>query len=156
MRIRDHHWTIGILAGWFYLALVGLPASWWVEVQDIQPFSAPTPSEVTMTVGTVYHRVFRGLYTATIRRNPGREFVCSGPAAQGPHRFDPANAMPKPLYLWRVMGGKADLARCEEEGMGPGLYLIEVCVTVLQPFWGLVPDKSVCADSSGFIIEGKK
>ena len=135
----------------FYGLLVALPPSLWIEVRSIVVNSAPTPAEVTIKVDRSIHWPFDGIYSVTIRRVPGLQFVCT---AQPPNaiRYRPGAQLPDPLSLSWWLGEPADLQRCEAQGLGPGRYLIETCYTVLRPFWGLVPSKHYCLDSPTYDI----
>jgi hypothetical protein len=151
MIIKEKHWISLILVGWIWIALVAVPVSFWINVRHVTVASAETPADVTMRVDRDIKRPFAGSFVVTVRRSPGGGFVCStGSSKMIVYR--PNAEMPDPLYLWWWLGSKAALASCDD--FRPGGYLLETCWTVLQPFWGVVPEKTWCIDSNGFKIGG--
>ncbi len=140
-HMREKTWFRLIMLGWLYVVLVAtLVPSLCMDVKSVEVSSAATPEYVTMRADRTIERPFIGLFVVTLRRSPSQQFVCSTGSSK-PINYRPAAELPDPLYLWWWFGSKANLKPCEDEGFGPGEYLLETCWTVIPPFWGLVPEK---------------
>jgi hypothetical protein len=120
---------------------IGLwPASWWLEVRDVNLSDAQQGGPVVMAVDRSVHRSFRGHWSVTVRQWDGAGWVtyCN---AQGSSNYRADARFPVPLTLkWWTDGQCYDLS--------PGKYRITTRWQIDAP----LPSKTVTAESNVFEV----
>lgn len=132
----------GIAMTWATLAL--WPASFWYDAgkMEVEPAVVGHPLVLDYTGGV--RREFKGSYTVVIRRTSDGVIVSED--RSGVFVYTPHSTRPEPLtFGWWSPRGTLPLA---------GTYYVKTCWTIHQPFWGVVPNKSVCTEPSIFRIRG--
>ena len=126
-----------VLSGWGLLAVA--PAAIWYDAGTVfvEDADVGTPPVVLYDGGP--NMEFDGTYHVNLRDAVTNKVVDESPS--GP---------PRP-YRTGVDRGDIDLewwAPSFDYPIPVGRYYVETCWTVHRPFWGIVPDKTVCADRS--------
>lgn len=137
-------WLILPLAIIAYTAAWLIPARYWYEPGSIQIADAQVGGDPVVAINRTIHSSFDGRYTVSIWKDPPDGHVACAGSDTLRYRgglFEPHEA---PLTQW------ADDEWCAR--LPAGKYYAEVCWTVLRPFWGIVPDKTICATSNMFSI----
>ena len=136
-----HHYRIIPWAVIFVFLPIGLwPASWWLEVRDVNVSDAQKGEPVVMAVDRSIHRAFRGHWSVTVRQWDGAGWVtyCN---AQGSSNYRADARFPVPLTLkWWTDGQCYDLS--------PGRYKL----TTRWVIDTSLPDKAVAVDSNVFEV----
>lgn len=129
-----------------YFAAATIPATWlWFDPDT--PIVADTTTEAAPVIGfdRQIKRETRISYTVTMRRTAGLTMLCD--PTGGPFTYRPDATLPEVIDLVWWTGGDS---RCWPQEAGT--YLMETCWTVVRPFWGLVPPKTVCRTSPPFRV----
>lgn len=137
-------WVVMPLAISLYLVGWGMPARYWYEPTEIQISDARAGEEPVVSINRTIKHSFDGRYAVSIWRDPPDGHVACAGSDTLRYRgglYEPHEA---PLTQW------ADDAWCGR--LPTGDYYAEVCWTVLRPFWGIVPDKTICTTSNIFTI----
>lgn len=129
---------------WMVVGVVAylIPASTWLEVKDVRVFDSKVGQPVLMAVARKINFDFNGTWVAGIRRlePDGWSLYCPA-AGSTPYRTD--SALPSPLTLkWWTYPS------CDP--LPPGKYQMRTTWTIKGD--GLLPDKTVTADSNIFEI----
>lgn len=125
-----------------YLTGVMAPASLWFDpgLQTV----AQEDGGVIVTQDRVIHSDFLGEYHVIVRETVGLRPVCEGMGGPFTYREnDGAIPAVQPIDKW-AGGSCGDLP--------PGDYIMETCWTVVRPYFGIVPPKTVCVTSSPFEV----
>lgn len=137
-----------LLVLWMGLAFV--PVQWvWFDPEDYFVSDGTPDSVPLITFDRVIRREVKMTYHVSIRSlgpNGGAGRITCDPT-NGPFTYRPNAELPDPITLDWWTGGDD---RCWPQE--PGTYVSETCWTVVSPFWGLVPPKSVCRKSNVFTI----
>jgi len=137
-----------LLIGW--LALVFVPVQWvWFDPGDYFVSDGARDRVPTVTFERIIRRKVLMTYHVSIRslgngETAGR-VVCD--PTNGPFHYRPTAVLPQEIDLVWWTGGDD---RCWPRE--PGTYTSETCWTVIKPFWGIVPPKTVCRRSNTFTI----
>lgn len=121
-----------------------IPAQYWYEPGRIQISSVRQAEDPVVSINRTIHYSFDGLYTVSIWRDPPDGHVACAGSDTLRYRgglYEPHEA---PLTQW------ADDEWCAR--LPVGRYYAEVCWTVLRPFLGIVPDKTICTTSNIFSV----
>ena len=129
---------------WGVLALVPVQWVWFapgaVVISDTAG-DAPPGVEFSRAI----KRDVQMSYQVTIRKMRSKGVVCD--PHRGPFTYHADAQLPEPIDL--VWWSGAD-QRCWPQE--PGTYIAETCWTVVRPFWGLVPPKTICRMSNPFTV----
>lgn len=137
-------WVALMMLLWAGLAAV--PATWlWFSPGPVVISDSAESTPPVVDFERVIHRNTRMSYQVVIRRMATKEPVCD--PQRGPFTYRTDASTPERIDL--VWWSGAD-ARCWPRE--PGTYIAETCWTVTQPFWGIVPPKTVCRTSNPFTI----
>lgn len=137
-------WIVMPLAIILYTVAWLSPARHWYEPGSIQISDAHMGEDPVVSINRTIRRSFDGRYSVSIWKDPPDGHVACAGSDTLRYRgglFEPHEA---PLTQW------ADDAWCAK--LPEGRYYAEVCWTVLRPFFGIVPDKTICATSNMFSI----
>lgn len=130
-----------ILVIWLGLVLVPVQWVWFNPVAYfVADSSVDTPPKVEFE--RTIKRDVTMTYSVVIRRVGNRNAVCD--PVRGPFTYRTDADMPHDADLVWWTGGDE---RCWPREVGS--YLSETCWTVVNPFWGLVPPKTVCVKGNG-------
>ena len=130
-----------------YTAAWLTPATWWYEPGQIVIADAHVGEDPVVSINRTIHRSFDGRYTVSIWKDPPDGHMTCGGSDYLRYRgglFEPHES---PLTKW------ADDEWCGR--LPAGKYYAEVCWTVLRPFFGIIPDKTVCTTSNMFSITNR-
>ena len=133
-----------LLTCWLLAALV--PAQWFgfwpgsLFIADATPDRAPA-----ILFTRSINRSVRMEYQVVIRELNERRVVCD--PQNGPFTYRPDATLPRDVDLVWWTGGDD---RCWPQE--PGTYIAETCWTVVRPFYGLVPPKTMCIESNPFTV----
>lgn len=133
-------WVILPLAIIVYTAAWLTPATWWYQPVSLMVGDVLEGGDPIISVKRNIKRSFQGQYTASVWRDPSDGHVACAGSDTIRYKgglFGPHDA---PLTQW------ADDPWCGN--LEPGRYHLETCWTVLRPFYGIVPGKTVCAVSN--------
>lgn len=137
-------WVLLPLAIVFYTVAWLAPARHWYEPGSIQIADAQLGGDPVVSINRTIRRSFDGRYTVSIWKDPPDGHVACAGSDTLRYRgglYEPHEA---PLTQW------ADDEWCAR--LPEGRYYAEACWTVLRPFWGIVPDKTICTTSNMFSI----
>jgi len=140
---KMRQWHVAILALWV-LAWFGVhlwPASYWLEVRQVQVFRAHEGEPIRMAVDRIIKREFYGSWTVRVRniQDDGWLTAC---AAIGAGDYEPVAMLPVDLTLsWWTDG------RCQT--LPAGKYLVNTTWLIEG---GMLPDKIVSVDSNIFQV----
>lgn len=151
MKISLRLWWVLIfplLIGLYAYGVWGVTARYWYQPKSVYIEDTVEGGDPVVLVNRTIFRDFDGRYTVSIWPVPPDGHVqCAGSdtlryrgGLYGPHTA--------PLTQW------ADDPWCAR--LPPGSYYAEACWTVLRPFAGLVPAKTVCITSNIFKIQERK
>jgi hypothetical protein len=133
------------LAMIFWGALAAWPANWWFDpgIIEVRDYRAGDTMEIVFTGGPV--RSFIGGYSVAVRDAHSMEIVSED--IGGPLEYETDAGRPDPITIewWAPRAFVAHHLR-------PGDYLMQTCWTVLRPFGGFVPAKTVCAETDVFAV----
>lgn len=137
-------WVVLPLALAAYTAAWLTPATWWYQPGRIVIRDTALGGDPVVEIQRTIRRSFDGRYTVSIWRNPPDGHVsCAGSdtlrykgGLYGPHEA--------PLSQW------ASDPWCTR--LPVGSYYAEACWTVLRPFRGIVPGKTVCTTTPLFHV----
>lgn len=137
-------WLVLPVAIVLYTAAWLVPATWWYQPISVVISDVRVGQDPTVSIKRSIKRGFDGQYTVSIWRDPSDGHVaCSGSDSLryrgglfAPHE--------SPLTQWANDDWCAKLP--------PGNYYAEGCWTVLRPFYGIVPAKTVCVMSNLFTV----
>lgn len=141
-------WVILPLALILYTAAWLTPARWWYQPISVQIADALEGDDPVVSINRTIKRDFDGRYTVSIWRDPPDGHVACAGSDTLRYRgglYEPHDA---PLTQW------ADDPWCQRLALGR--YYAEACWTVLRPFWGIVPDKTICAMSNIFTVNPRE
>lgn len=141
-------WLILPLAIVLYTAAWLTPARVWYEPGSIQIADAYEGEDPVVSINRTIRRSFDGRYTVSLWRDPPDGHVACAGSDTLRYRgglYEPHEA---PLTQW------ADDEWCAR--LPEGKYYAEVCWTVLRPFFGIVPDKTVCATTNIFSVKPRE
>lgn len=148
LRLREKmkKWHVLILAIWVaaWLTVNLWPASWWLEVRQVQVFNSVVGEPVRMAVDRTIHREFYAQWTVRVRKveDGGWLTAC---ASSGGGTYVPIATLPVELGLGWWSDG-----RCL--ALPVGQYLVN---TTWKIEGGLLPDKIISVDSNIFqVTEG--
>ena len=102
------------------------------------------PDRLLVSINRTIRRSFDGRYSVSIWKDPPDGHVACAGSDTLRYRgglFEPHEA---PLTQW------ADDPWCAR--IPEGRYYAEVCWTILRPFFGIVPDKTICTTSNMFSV----
>lgn len=132
---------------WVAAALV--PVEWfWFDPSDYYVSDGTADQVPTITFGRSIKRETVMSYHVTVRRvgeTHSGVIVCD--PTGGPFPYRPDAKLPKVIDLVWWSGGDS---RCWP--LTPGNYVSVTCWTAVEPFYGLVPPKTVCRRSNVFTI----
>ncbi|EEX09637.1 conserved hypothetical protein [Ruegeria lacuscaerulensis ITI-1157] len=133
-----------ILVGWMGLAFV--PVNWvWFDPGDVFISDGSRDRVPEITFDRVIKRKVEMTYQVVIRSLDGNTVVCD--PKNGPFPYRPDAKLPEhPDLVWWTGGDE----RCWPRE--PGSYIADTCWTVVRPFWGLVPPKTICRRSNVFTV----
>ena len=143
LREKMKKWHVLILALWVVAWLVVnlWPVSFWLDVRQVQVFSAEAGQPVRMAVDRVIKRQFYAQWSVRVRKveDGGWLTAC---AASGAGTYEPIATLPVSLDLgWWTDG------RCQ--ALPAGEYLVN---TTWRIEGGLLPDKVASVDSNIFRV----
>lgn len=126
-----------------WLGLVLVPVQWvWFDPGPYFVADSSVEEPPRVEFERKIKRDVQMTYSVVIRKVGSRDAVCD--PVRGPFTYEKAAAMPHDADLvWWTGGDK----RCWPREVGS--YLSETCWTVVRPFWGLVPPKTVCERGNG-------
>lgn len=141
---RSAAWAL--FAVLIYAMLSMVPPTWfWFDPGT--PYVADSTTEAAPEVG--FGRSIKQdvliRYGVTIRRAEGLTVVCDPQSSAFTYQKDAT--LPDHIDLVWWTGGDN---RCWPREVGT--YIMETCWTVVRPFWGVVPPKTVCRTSPPFRI----
>lgn len=132
------------LVAWVALALV--PVNWvWFAPGELFISDGSIDQVPEITFERVIKREVRMTYQVVIRSLDGNRVVCD--PKNGPFSYQPDAKLPEHADLIWWTGGDD---RCWPRE--PGSYVAETCWTVVRPFWGVVPPKTICRRSNMFTV----
>lgn len=121
-----------------YVFLMYIPATFW-----FQPISIEVVKDKTamVLVNRKTFRDFYGRYFVDVRdlNNKNLTIVCSG---SGEHSYKGGLSEPYRTSLFEWAGNNPKCAL-----LPTGNYSIETCWVVIDPFFGIVPDKKICIEN---------
>ena len=124
-----------------YLALVAIPAKWiWYEPHVLTVGDGPG----AIRFDRIIKRDFVGRYSGSIRDVTTSAIVCDFNG--GPFTYRKDSALPERIDLEWWTGKE----QCSD--LDAGSYVLETCWAVVDPLWGMLPDKSVCLTSNVFKV----
>lgn len=133
-----------LLLIWTGLALV--PATWfWFQPGPVVVSDSVGGAAPVLGFERTIKRSVQMSYQVTIRKMRSKSPVCD--PQRGPFTYRPDAELPDPIDL--VWWSGADVRCWPQE---PGTYIAETCWTVVSPFYGLVPPKTVCRESNPFTV----
>lgn len=144
-RIRAILWWIVLpLVLGLYTTAWLLPATWWYEPKSVIIRSDAQGTDLAVSIDRQIKSTFDGRYMVSVWGVPpdghvacaGSDYLRYKGGLYQPHTM--------PLSHW------ADDPWCAK--LPPGDYYAEACWTVLRPFLGIVPAKTVCINSNVFRI----
>lgn len=144
-RLRAIFWWLVIplvLAAYTSAWLV--PARWWYQPLHVEIADVVHGQDPVVSIKRQIKRSFDGRYTVSVWRDPSDGHVACAGSDTLRYKgglFQPHDA---PLTQW------ADDAWCQR--LPVGKYFAEACWTVLRPFKGIVPDKTICTTSNVFSV----
>lgn len=124
------------------------PARWWYEPGVILISDTEVGKDPIVSITRTIHKSFDGRYTVSIWKDPPDGHVSCAGSDHLRYRgglFEPHQA---PLTQW------ADDPWCGK--LPVGKYYAEVCWTIIRPYWGIIPDKTICTTSNMFSIFPKE
>lgn len=148
VMVRSADYLSLILLAWLGLALV--PVEWvWFDPEDYFVSDGTRQTVPIVTFDRVIKREVLMTYHVSIRSlgngHDGGQVMCD--PTNGPLTYRPTAVLPERIDLIWWTGGDE---RCWPQE--PGTYTSETCWTVVRPFWGLVPPKTVCRRSNTFTV----
>lgn len=148
-RLRLVWWIVVLpLAIAAYAAAGMVPATWWYEPISLRVDDVTEGEVPIINVQRDIKRSFDGLYTASVWTDPPDGHVACAGSDTLRYKgglYEPHDA---PLTQW------TDDPWCGL--LPPGRYYVETCWTVLRPFGGIVPGKTVCAVSNIFTVHPRE
>lgn len=142
VRLLD--WVALVLVIWAGLAMV--PANWlWFDPGAVVVSNSDMDHPPAILFEREIKRPARISYSVVVREIGAQRAVCDPTVGPFGYRLDAT--LPEPIDLVWWTGGDE---RCWPRE--PGEYIMETCWTVVAPFWGLVPPKTVCRTSNPFAI----
>lgn len=126
------------LAGW------AVPATFWYHPVLVQIENAEAGTDPVVKISREIKRDFAGEYTVSVWGQPGDGHV----SCAGSDRLRYRGGLYEPHQ--DVLSHWADDPQCAR--LPPGDYYAQACWTILAPFGGIVPAKSICAVSNVFSI----
>lgn len=136
--------VIALIAAW------AVPPTWWYVPNTIQIANAQEGDDPTVSLTRIIKRPFYGEYSVSVWRAPPEED--GHVACAGSDRLHYRGGLFRPhedqLAHW------ASDPYCAR--LKPGSYYAQACWTILRPFGGIVPAKTVCAASNTFSINGRR
>lgn len=131
-----------------WLVAMAWPASYWMRVDQIRVLDSFQGEDFELVLVGGPTRRFSGSYQVTVRNSTTLETPSGAEHFSGVRPYDPDAVVSRPdpitISWW---GADVDYGNLE-----PGNYIVTTCWTVHGPFFGLVPNKTLCVDSNVFII----
>lgn len=140
-------WGVFPLLLIIYTGIWLTPATWWYKPVSIRVHDAFVGEDPVVSINRQIKRGFDGRYTVSVWMDPPDGHVaCAGSDTL---RYKGGLYVPHdaPLTQW------ADDPWCSK--LKPGKYYVEACWTILRPFKGIVPGKTVCITSNLFEIKNR-
>lgn len=141
-------WGLLPMALALYTAAWLTPPTWWYQPVSIQIGDAAEGEDPVVSINRKIKRDFNGRYSVSVWRDPPDGHVACAGSDTLHYRGGLYEPHESPLTQW------ADDPWCARKQ--PGRYYAEACWTVLRPWWGIVPDKTVCAVSNIFTIHPRE
>lgn len=127
-------------------ALFAIPGELiWFDPQEVIISDSRIENPPTVSFKRDIKRDVKMKYQVVIRELRSKVPVCD--PTRGPFTYRTDSELPTPINLIWWTGADERCWPREE-----GTYIAETCWTIVEPFWGLVPPKSVCRDSNPFSI----
>lgn len=142
--VRVFDWVALVLVAWAGLAMIPAQALWF-DPGDVVVSSSDIDHPPVIFFEREIKRPARISYSIVVRVIGTQSPVCA--PTVGPFEYRPDATLPDPIDLVWWTGGDD---RCWPRD--PGEYIMETCWTVVSPFWGAVPPKTVCRTSNPFTI----
>jgi len=137
-------WALGFL----WITLFAIPATIWFEPHTMFVPDATAGEDFELIYTGDVNREFTGYYSVTIRRAEDFSTPTGGEMRSGtrPYSPDAVSGRPDPITMsWWAH-------EIDVESLEPGYYILNTCWTVVNPFFGLVPNKTVCIESNVFYL----
>lgn len=140
-------WAIFPIALVAYTTAWLVPARWWYQPIQVYIADVALGDDPIVSIKRNIKRSFDGRYTVSVWRDPADGHVACAGSDTLRYKgglYQPHDA---PLTQW------ADDTWCQR--LPEGKYYAEACWTVLRPFKGIVPDKTVCTVSNVFSVTAR-
>lgn len=141
-------WVLLPLAIALYTAAWLTPARWWYQPGSVVIADTPQGQDPVVSINRTIKRDFDGRYTVSIWKDPPDGHVACAGSDSLRYRGGLYAPHEAPLTQW------ADDPWCAR--LAPGRYYAEACWTILRPWWGIVPDKTICITSNIFTVHPRE
>lgn len=142
-------WVILPLAIIVYTAAWLTPATWWYQPISLGISDVDQGGDPVVSIKRSIKRSFDGRYNVNVwSKVPQLGHVSCAGSDELRYRGGMFEPHEDNLTHW------ADDPWCSK--LQPGQYYAEACWTVLRPFAGIVPDKTVCAISNLFTVHPRE
>jgi hypothetical protein len=132
-----------------YVMLMATPASFWYDAGDLLVRGPLTDDhgEIVIEYNGGARRDTEMSYSVVVREVTRQEIITED--VSGVFLYSKDATRPDPLYMswWSPRSFGSDLILSE------GVYQVETCWTVVKPFFGIVPPKTVCLTSNIFYVK---
>lgn len=130
--------------------MVFWPFSFWYTIGTIfvEDSVQGRGDKVRLEYSGVIHRPANIKYNVTVRNFRTHQIVSD--YSSGVIPYTPNSTRPVPITFGWWSPNSPRLYNLE-----PGRYVMSTCWTIVEPFWGIVPPKSACAESNVFTIYPK-
>jgi hypothetical protein len=135
-------WVCAVI--WAGLLLV--PASYWFNPHTLHIPDAIAGEDFELLFTGDVERDFTGYYSVVIRNVEDFSTPTGGEMRSGarPYTPDAVQGRPDPITMsWWAH-------EVDVENLEPGYYVLNTCWTIIRPFLGLTPNKTVCIESNVF------
>jgi hypothetical protein len=141
-RIELLLWVVGL----FWASLLVVPASFWFDPHTLYVPDAVAGEDFELIYTGDVNRDFNGYYSVLIRSAEDLSTPNGGEMRSGTRPYSPeaVTSRPNPITMsWWAH-------EIDVENLEPGYYLLNTCWTIVNPLFGLVPNKTVCIESNVF------
>jgi hypothetical protein len=129
-----------------YVTLMALPATIWYDSGELFVANSIVGQDMALGYDGVIKREANISYSVVVRDVITNEIVMED--AGGPFHYKVESQRPDPLLMsWWSPRTYGDGDRLDE-----GVYRMKTCWTVVEPFFGAVPPKTACVESSIFRV----